>query len=176
MSFSLGNITNALVGGVFDFLGGTDKNDRLDNLSSSYQPYNKLGIDSLEMLQKLQFGNATDVQNALNSTPGYASSLEAGQNGINQMFTSMGLGNSSGLMKGMADYNVGQAQQGYQSLVNMHSNNVNNGMGALNQISGFQGQQGNPLLSGIGTGLGIYNYNKKSQQPLGAGVSNMGVA
>lgn len=126
----------------------------------------------LNKLLALTMGNGTDMNAALESTPGYQSSKDQGMKAVTSGLAARGLAGPGGaLAKGGANYAEGLAGTTWQSVVNALTNTYGAGAANLQGIVNTGANAAGNLAGGsIQTGQGISN------SLIGAGNAQAGAA
>lgn len=159
--------------------GVTNANELLSQAASLYSPFTGITGDTLTSLQQLagangpltkQFSfNPTDLQN----DPGYAFTLQQGQDAIQRAAAAKGNLFSSGTLKSLAGYTTGTANQYFNDAYNRALGTFQaNQSQALNRIGTLQGLA-NLAYSGTGSTAGL--VGQKASNTLQGAQTNAGI-
>lgn len=153
---------------IRDFSNPTSANSPLQQIlrmSNTSDPNSPLG-----KLLALTSGNGTDMNAALESTPGYQFSKEQGQKAVTSSLAARGLAGPGGaLAKGSANYAEGLAGTTWQSVVQALQNSYSTGTGTLQNA---YSSGSNTLQNIFNTGAGAASSLAGNSTAVGQGVGN----
>ena len=185
------NLASATANGQNQVAGAvTGANSTLQNYLqqqlAQYQPYQASGTNALNSLASLTSSTGPLSQqfsfnpSDLSKDPGYAFTLQQGQQAIQRSAAAQGTLNNTGTQKSLAGYTEGTANQYFQQSYNNALNTFNtNRQGTLSQIAGLQNLAGlgygatQGAAGALGTSAGQQSQNTVQGGEYGA---NLGLA